>query len=145
VKKVFVRLWAGAFTSWIGCVAAINVISFFLYPGLSPIHDLIAPWDTLWAVTYGLAGILIFIGIGWERGNAEAAGIILLIGGALVQVLVFSAAGSVRSLTGTWFTVTNLSLLAIFASGRLWELLKASKFLIEDERFNGQPDEDGEA
>lgn len=138
--KVLKHLLAGGVESWIAFVAIINIVSFFLYPERNPIHLLVAPVDTLWAISYALAGVLILVGIGKERANIEAAGLMLLISGALIQVLVFAAVGSVRSLAGTWFTILNLLLLAVFASGRVWQILKTSRFIVADIRRGERQD-----
>lgn len=79
--------------AWIALAAIANVVMFFRHPDGNPIHAVAAPFDTWWALSYGLGGLLIVVSILWHRplANIEAGGWALLIAGALVQMVVFVA------------------------------------------------------
>lgn len=115
------------FELWISILTIVNVVSFLLRPEANPIHDLVYPWDFLWAFMYALAGVAIFIGLVRERSaHFEASGLLLLLAGLAVQLAVFGTLG-VSTLTGTWGTFVSLSTLSLIAIWRLKIITKASK------------------
>lgn len=123
------RLLARDFQSWVALLTVVNVLAFFFHPTPNPIHELVHPWDTLWALTYGAAGVLMLIGIIRPKSaHIEAAGLMLLIAGLLVQILVFASLG-VPTLIGTWFSVFTLSTLVVFAAARVTTLVKSTRML----------------
>lgn len=101
-------------------MAVANVIGFFRDPTRNPIHAIAAPWDSVWAVMYGIAGALLLISFIARRplANLEAGGWCLIAAGAAVQVVVFASFG-VGSLSGTWLTVAILGLLFVIAIYRV--------------------------
>ena len=121
------------FELWVAIVAIVNVVAYFTREDANPVHELVAPWDTVWAVTYAIAGVLMAVGLLRERSaNLEAAGLLLLLGGLLVQLLVFASLG-VATLTGTWGTLVNLGSLTVITVWRVRTLVRASRN-IGDER-----------
>ncbi len=121
------RARASPFELWVSIVAMVNVVGFFLRPDANPIHELVSPWDSIWAVSYGIAGVLMFVGIVRERSsNIEAAGLCLLLGGLIVQLIVFASLG-VNALNGTWGTLVSLGALSVITVWRIAILIRASR------------------
>lgn len=115
------------FELWVSIVAIVNVIAFVLKPNANPIHVLVAPADLVWAIIYGLAGALIFVGlIRADSSQLEAAGLVLLITGIAVQLIIFGTLG-VATLTGTWGTLISLGSLAALTVWRFRVLAQASR------------------
>ncbi len=126
------RARTSPFELWVSIVAIVNVVGFFARGEQNPIHELVAPWDTVWAVTYAIAGVLMFIGMVRERSShIEAAGLCLLLGGLIVQLIVFAALG-VSALNGTWGTLVSLGSLSVITVWRISMLIKASR--LKDDR-----------
>lgn len=94
------------------CIVALGGINIavlaFTRPGRLPAHQLLAPWDSLWAGMYGAGGLLILAGIATARANLEAAGCIAFAGGALVSVVA-------TAVVLRWSGATNVAVLAAYA------------------------------
>jgi len=122
------RLLARGGDAWIAVAALANVLGFFRDPSRNPIHAVAAPWDSLWAVMYGIGGLLLLVAFALKRptANIEAGGWALIAAGAIVQVVVFASFG-VGSLSGTWATVTILALLVVIAVYRILSIRRAGK------------------
>jgi hypothetical protein len=125
----FANAASSPFELWVGIVAMVNVVGFLTKPDANPIHLLVAPLDAVWACTYGVAGALLFVGLVRDRSShLEAIGLALLLGGILVQLIVFGTLG-VTSLNGTWGTIVSLSALGVIAVWRMQILLSSSRRL----------------
>jgi hypothetical protein len=130
VRFSFRNASGSPFELWVGIVAIVNAL--FYDVDRNPIHALLKPWDQVWVVLYGIAGAFIVYGLLRNRGSRiEAVGLIMLIGGLVIQITVFASLG-VPTLTGTLGTLITLSTLVCLVVWRLRILLRASK--VEDHR-----------
>lgn len=117
------RLLARGGDSWIGLAAVASIITFFRDPSRNPVHLLVAPFDTWWAIAYAVGGLLLLASIGWKQplANVEAAGWALLIVGALIQMLVFIW----LAVPFTVSTVVVLGFLCVIGAYRIRAILRA--------------------
>lgn len=133
------RMSLAPFEVWVGLITVINVASFVQDPSRNPIHVLVTPWDGIWAFTYGIAGVLMLVGIFRENSaHIEAAGLCFLMAGVTVEILVFASFG-VTSLNGTWFTIAVLGLLVVSAVVRLRSLVATSRRIGRQDSSRHEP------
>lgn len=114
---------------WLSVVCMVGVAAFVTRPTASPIHQLVSPWDAIWAIVYGVAGVCIFVGLVRARSaNIEVAGLSLMVCGIAVQLVVFASLG-VSTLTGTWGTIVSLGGLGLAIVWRISTIVRISRSL----------------
>jgi hypothetical protein len=130
IREGYRRLKARDFQTVIAVLVLINVVVFIQNPAANPVHELTQPWDTLWAITYGMAGLFMVVGIARTRSaHIEAAGLFLLMAGALVQALTYLPLMGELGAVTVASSVLVLSALVWAAAARVHELFRVTRLL----------------
>ena len=112
------RLGAYPFAVVLAFLAINSTINLVVNPRSNPVHQLLSPWDYITAGLYGVGGLLIIIGIAFNRTDAETAGCIAFGGGALINALVWAAIVG----WSAWNTVLILVVFAVASLLRAWHI-----------------------
>jgi hypothetical protein len=106
------RLTAAPFATLIAAVGLNSAANLFINPQRVPAHALLSPYDYLWAVLYGVGGLLMLAGLAGRRANLEAAGCVAFAGGSAISALAWA-------IVGRWPAWNTVAVLGLFAAAAL--------------------------
>lgn len=120
LRLALYRLYVVSFTSLVGLIAINGAFTFLLHPERSMVTGLPQPLPWIWAIQYGVGGLMLLTGVAFARHDIEASGCMAFMGGALVNALAWLGALGSQS----WNTVALLVCFAVAAGARLVQLLQ---------------------
>lgn len=113
---------ANAFELLLALLAIISAVAFFVSPSVqrSAVGVALHPFDQVWNAGYGLAGLLIVVGLTTPRPRLELAGLSLLAAAVAINAAAVVSVAGARGLTAV------LSYVAIVAAcaARAREILR---------------------
>ncbi len=118
----FRRLAANSFEVWIATAAIQTAITFLIKPEAltdSAIGRVLHPWDFVWNLSYGVAGVILIAALVRFRIDWELVGLVLICGALAIQVTSLVSIGG-------WAVTTTVDLdvgFVLCAAGRVWSLL----------------------
>src|SRR6266540_116036 len=130
------RLFSVPFATAIACIGINNGLTVFISKRSVVSAALPTFFQSLWAIFYIIAGIMILIGIGMGARNIEAAGCIAFCGGSLINAL---AVADVLGWT-SWNSICVLLLFSIFSFIRAMNIMQG-KVLVLLKVVNGDGDD----
>jgi hypothetical protein len=126
VRIVRRRLTAVPFATAIALVGVNGAVNLFTQPQRTPAHNLLSPWDDVWAVLYGIGGLLILAGIATAKANIEAAGCMAFAGGSRISAV----ASAVVLRWPAWNQVAILTLFTAAALTRVIHLAQGRQLIL---------------
>lgn len=120
VRRALARAYGRAFAMLVAALAVNSSLNIFIAPNRSVVSGLPGPLPYVWAVQYGMGGLMLAGGIMANRLNLEAAGCVAFVGGALVNtVAVMFGLG-----WHAWNVVLILVMFVAAATARLTALVQ---------------------
>jgi hypothetical protein len=112
---------ATGFEAAIAFAAVLSALVFLAAPDVlrqSPVGRVLHPWDYVWSVGYGLAGLTILFGLFTLKPQWEIAGLALFAGAIFVNLVAVVSLGGWRGFT------TDVLLVGFIAASvaRIWVL-----------------------
>lgn len=127
-QGILAGLFRTPFASAFGYLGLATGIRSLIHPAFNPVAMLLGGWQAVWAVAFGLGGLLMLLGLALWKPKVEAAGISLFIGGLMVQAVAFIVIPDFSRSVG-WPTVVNLGIFALFSAVRLVHILRGQSLV----------------